>query len=182
MAEKDNKKVSGFDSTVKEIRGLVKGSKVTEKQIKTGSSFFEGSDRFCKLVKTADDLIYLELNVKLDNKVLDKILAKSDYKTYSRIEAAQKHLGSLHHIVKSRAIDEIKTVLNLAWKEFRSSHDKKEEPKQETKQELPKEEPKAEPVQSEEQVKQEVIIEGKKDSTDEQKAEAEQKLLNMVTK
>lgn len=130
MTEKKNQ-VSAFEKTLKEIRDLVKADKrIKEKKITTGVSFFLDSDRFCKLVHTKNDLIYLELNVKLSDETIKKI--GPNLQTFSRVEASKKHLGTLVHILKTKEINEAKMVLNEAFKIFQEAHKPaKEEKKQE---------------------------------------------------
>lgn len=118
---KEVQKTKGFDLLIKEIRSLTKDSKTLERQITTGSSFFEGSTRFCKLVKTSDDLIYLELNVKVPN-----LPEHPDIKTFTRVEASKKHLGTMTHLVRTRDKDMAIKVLKMAWKTFREQQDKQE--------------------------------------------------------
>lgn len=106
-----------FERTLKEIRDLVKGSQIKEKVNQTGHSFFEGTKRFCKLVKTNKDHIYLELNVKLSDDTIKKL--GPNLQTFSKVEASKKHLGSLVHILKTKNEEEVKTVLKEAYQIFR---------------------------------------------------------------
>jgi flagellin-specific chaperone FliS len=141
MTEKVQKE-NGFDKTLKEIKNLVKADKrIREKAITTGNSFFLDSDRFCKLVKTKNDIIYLELNVKLSQETIKKI--GPNLQTFSKVEASKKHLGTLVHILKSKDEKEVLMALKEAWKIFQEQHkpskpEKKQEvkPKEEVKQEV----------------------------------------------
>ena len=118
---KEAKKTKGFDIVIRDIRNLVKDSKTLERQIQTGSSFFEGSTRFCKLVKTSDDLVYLELNVKIPN-----ISDHPDIKSFSKVEASKKHLGTMTHLVRTRDMKLVSKILPMAWKTFRAQQEKQE--------------------------------------------------------
>lgn len=122
--EKGNeKKVDGFALTLKEIKTLIKGTKITERENKTGSSFFDGSKRFCKVVKTGKEAVYLELNVKLP----EKYKKLDGMETFSPQEASKKHLGTLVHIFRGKDEKVIKEVINEAFNVFQAELTKKVE-------------------------------------------------------
>ncbi|MBZ4649220.1 hypothetical protein [Thermosipho sp. (in: thermotogales)] len=126
MAE--NKEKFGFDKTLKEIKNLVK-DRLSMKENTTGNSFFSGSDRFCKLVKTGKEGVYLELNVKLSDTTIKKL--GPNLQTFSKVEASKKHLGTLVHILKSNDEAEVKEALHEAWKNFQDMVNRKGEEKKE---------------------------------------------------
>lgn len=110
------KEVKIFEKTLDEIRGLVKDTNCKERVNRTGSSFFEGSKRFCKLIKSGKDLVQLELNVKLPESFTK---GRSDIITYSRAEAARKHLGTMVHLIRTKDEELIASALKTSWKIFR---------------------------------------------------------------
>lgn len=96
--KKVQEKLSGFARTLNEIRTLVKGTGIQEKINKTGSSFFQGSKRFVKLVQTGKEGVYLEVNVVLPADLVKK--AGSAMTSFSKVEASKKHLGTMRHLYR----------------------------------------------------------------------------------
>lgn len=115
-------KVTMYEKSLEQIKGLVKGTNCTPREIKTGCSFFEGSDRFCKLVKTKEDMLYLEINVELPEAIEKKISSNNEaiFKKYSRIEASQKHLGSMVYLLKTKDEKLASFAIKESWNAFRS--------------------------------------------------------------
>ena len=85
---------SNYEIANENVRTSIKGTKIVESEISTGTSFFEGKKRLCKVLKSKKSLA-IEVNVTLDKATEEKFgLTKISYAT-----AKAKHLGTMKYLV-----------------------------------------------------------------------------------
>jgi hypothetical protein len=85
---------SNYELAQENVRVATKGTKIVESEISTGTSFFEGKKRLCKVLKSKKSLA-IEVNVTLDKATEEKFnLTKISYAT-----AKAKHLGTMKYLV-----------------------------------------------------------------------------------
>lgn len=129
LKEKKEEKLNLYEATLRQIKELTRGAQIKERQNTTGSSFFEGSKRFCKLVKTDKGGAFLEINVLLPKEMQDL----PGMTTFSKVEASRKHLGTMRHAFRTSDEKDIAQVLKEAWRIFREEVAKEEEAKDSSK-------------------------------------------------
>ena len=84
---------SNYEIANENVRTSIKETKIVESEISTGTSFFEGKKRLCKVLKSKKSLA-IEINVTLDKATELKFgLTKISYAT-----AKAKHLGTMKYL------------------------------------------------------------------------------------
>lgn len=97
-----------FEKANEDIAKAVKATKIVAQEVKTGTSYFEGKSRLCKVLKTKKG-ITMEINVTLTKAVeeefgLEKISAKTAY---------EKHLGTMKYMARFNDGKQINKLLKL---------------------------------------------------------------------
>lgn len=82
----------------------------------TGTSFFQGKDRLCKVLKTKRGL-RIEINVGLP----DKIAKIDGMETIEPETAYLKHYGTVRHIYRGEDIPAIKMIMTEAVQIFKEN-------------------------------------------------------------
>lgn len=97
---------------VREILGLVRENvrcmkSVTENELMTGYSFFEGKDRLLKVMKTQGELMEIEFNVKPS----EYWEGTQGFVFIEHGKAIKKKLGTCKAVLKTRDIDIAKALV-----------------------------------------------------------------------
>lgn len=96
------------------VAKVIKGTKIIAQEISTGTSYFQGKNRLCKVLKTKRG-ISLEINVILPKEVeteftLEKISAAVAYR---------KHLGTMKYMAKLNDEKVLPKLLKSMVEEFK---------------------------------------------------------------
>lgn len=96
------------------VAKAIKGTKIVGKEISTGTSYFQGKTRLCKVLKTKRG-ISLEINVLLPKEIeeeffLEKISAATAYK---------KHLGTMKYHAKLNDEKALPKLIKSMVEEFK---------------------------------------------------------------
>lgn len=84
-----------FETAVENVTAAIKGTKLVQQENSTGTSFFEGKKRLCKILKSKKSLS-IEINVILDAET------EKEY-SLTRISAKvahEKHLGTMKYMAR----------------------------------------------------------------------------------
>ncbi|MDF2615369.1 MAG: hypothetical protein K0Q47_24 [Sedimentibacter sp.] len=106
---------SPFEIAVENTTAAIKGTKIISSEISTGTSFFEGKKRLCKILKSKNSLS-IEINVVLDSETekeynLTRISAK---------QAHEKHLGTMKYLAKISDVKLLPKLLKVMVEVFKA--------------------------------------------------------------
>ena len=103
-----------FEEVTEITEKLLKNTKIVNTENKTGISYFEGKNRFIKILSTKK-LIKVEINVQLDPEFekLPEITAISPDMAY------KKHLGTLKYYLQTNDAKFAKEIIKNALKNFK---------------------------------------------------------------
>jgi len=85
------------------------GLKIVGSDSKTGTSFFSGKKRLCKLLKTKRG-VTLEINVKLSKETA----GIAGMESISAVLATKKHLGTMKHLYRANDAKQIAAIMKEA--------------------------------------------------------------------
>ena len=106
---------STYEIAVEAVRTAHKGTKIVESEVSTGTSFFEGKKRLCKVLKSKK-AGSVEINVVLDKATEEKF-------NLNRITAASakaKHLGTMKYMATINDLKELPILLKAMVESFKA--------------------------------------------------------------
>jgi hypothetical protein len=109
------------DVAVRQIQEVLSGDQFKDLHVviasrTTGTSFFQGNDRLCKVLKTKRGL-RIEINVDLP----EELISLPGMVTIDAAEAYSKHYGTVRHIYKGESLQDIKSVMTEAVRIFKQN-------------------------------------------------------------
>lgn len=109
------------DVAIREIQAVLSMAEfqdlsVVSQSRTTGTSFFQGNDRLCKVLKTKRGL-RIEINVSLP----ENVASIAGMETIAPETAYAKHYGTVRHIYKGESIQDIKEIMIEAISIFKKN-------------------------------------------------------------
>lgn len=96
------------------VAKAIKGTKIIAQEISTGTSYFQGKNRLCKVLKTKRG-ISLEINVILPKEIEEEFLLEK----ISAATAYKKHLGTMKYMAKLNDEKSLPKLLKSMVEEFK---------------------------------------------------------------
>jgi hypothetical protein len=104
-----------YEIAVEAVQKAVTGTKIVDSEVSTGTSFFEGKKRLCKVLKSKKSAS-IEINVNLDKATETKY----NLSKISLAVAREKHLGTMKYMANIHDTKELPGLIKALVTSFKA--------------------------------------------------------------